>query len=246
MESRGQVSGAGRPGVSPRRWQWTLSATLKGRVPLRGKGTGAEVKGDFNQMGSAGSRVHWRGSTFNLKCRLETLGLGVGRGVSDGPLPPSWFLRSGLRGERPLRSACPVLPAPSAPGARRRLRHRSGGGPAGPGGGARGGQHRGQLPPQCAAAVGRQRLNPFPAGARQATRSRRAVLPAGGRGPGSVNSFPPKTQGRGGHPPQCTAAGLDSMGRFNPLPQGGSKAEGIGGHRVPVKEERRDYKERNQ
>lgn len=140
----------------------------------------------------------------------------------------SRFLRSGLRGRRPPQSACPGLPTPLHAGCVAGCSTAvEAGWPGRGGGGARGGQHRGQLPPQCAAAVSQRLLNPFWAGTQQAARSRREVLPDRGREPSSVNSSPPKAQGTGGHPPQCTAAVLD------PLSQGGSKADEIGGHGVP-------------
>lgn len=76
-----------------------------------------------------------------------TLDLGVASGEGGSalalcPTPlfvsPQWFKRPEAGAER-MPGPAP-RPAPhSEPGAARRLRHRSGGGPARPGGGARGG-----------------------------------------------------------------------------------------------------------
>lgn len=112
--------------------------------------------------------------------------------------PPSSFLRSGLTGQRPAHSACPV-PAPPAPhskpGAPRRLRHRSGGGPAGPGGGARGGQHHGQLPLRSAQPQGLGAVL-TPTGPERSRHCAAAVPLHRGRPQARSlsNSFPPRTQ----------------------------------------------------
>lgn len=87
-------------------------------------------------------------------------------------------------------------PAPhSEPGAPRRLRHRSGGGPAGPGGGARDGQHHGQLPRRSAQPQGLGAVL-TPTGPERSRRCAAAVPLHRGRprARSLSNSFPPGTQ----------------------------------------------------
>ena len=87
-------------------------------------------------------------------------------------------------------------PAPrSEPGAPCRLRHRSGGGPARPGGGARGGQHHGQLPRRSAQPQGLGAVL-TPTGPERNRRCAAAVPLHRGRPQARSlsNCFPPRTQ----------------------------------------------------
>lgn len=143
---------------------------------------------------------------FNLKCRAERWARvcrtyspgpwgGLGSALALSAPPPSSFLRSGLRGQRPPHSACPVLPRPfragcaaqaAAPqwGRAGRAGRRSARRPA----------PRPAPPPQCAAAAAESGLNPFRAGAEQAGRSRSAAASLRVAAGQLFNSFPPRAR----------------------------------------------------
>lgn len=131
-----------------------------------------------------------------------TLDLGVACGEGGSvlalcPTPifvsPQWFNRPEAGTQR-MPGASPPAPH-SKPGAPRRLRHRSGGGPAGPGGGARGGQHHGQLPLRSAQPQGLGAVL-TPTGPERSRHCAAAVPLHRGRPQARSlsNSFPPRTQ----------------------------------------------------
>ena len=136
-------------------------------------------------------------------------------------------------------------PPPSEPDAGRRLRHRSGGGPDGPGGGARGGQHHGQLPHSSAQPQGLSAVlthsRPLP------NRQCAAAVPLHSGRPQArslINSFPPRTQKERWAP--VAVRSLEAGQRQDPLVQRCFKSRR--GRRAwsPCKKERGDYGERSE
>lgn len=128
-------------------------------------------------------------------------------------------------------------PACSQPGARRRLRHRSGGGPAGPGGGARGGQHRGQLPRRSAQpqrpGAALTPLGPEPCAQRAA-----AMPPLHSWRPRAWSLTPtlPQHRNGGGHRRSAQLWSLDSVrADLTRCPEMVQKQEAVGRHEVPVR-----------